>query len=30
MREDPGIFFAHTLRHVFVEDVHFSFLEPPE
>jgi hypothetical protein len=23
MREDPRIFFAHPLRHVLVEDVHF-------
>ena len=23
MREDPRIFFAHTLRHLLVEDVHF-------
>ena len=26
MREDPRIFFAHTLRHLLVEDVHFLFL----
>ena len=25
MREDPRIFFAHTLRHVLIEDVHFLF-----
>jgi hypothetical protein len=25
MREDPRIFFAHTLRHLLVEDVHFLF-----
>jgi hypothetical protein len=30
MREDPRIFFAHTLRHVLVEDVNFLFLGPPE
>jgi hypothetical protein len=30
MREDPKIFFAHTLRHLHVEDVHFLFLGPPE
>jgi hypothetical protein len=30
MREDPRIFFAHTLRYVLVEDVHFLFLGPPE
>ena len=30
MREDPRIFFAHTLRHLIVEDVHFLFLGPPE
>jgi hypothetical protein len=30
MREDPRIFFAHTLRHVLVEDVHFLILGPPE
>ena len=27
MREDPRIFFAHTLRHVLVEDVHFYSLD---
>jgi len=26
MREDPRIFFAHTLRHLLVGDVHFLFL----
>jgi hypothetical protein len=30
MREDPRIFFAHTLRHLLVEDVHFLFRGPPE
>ena len=30
MREDPRIFFAHTLGHLLVEDVHFLFLGPPE
>ena len=30
MREDARIFFAHTLRHLLVEDVHFLFLGPPE
>jgi hypothetical protein len=29
MREDPRICFAHTLRHLLVEDVHFLFLGPP-
>jgi hypothetical protein len=24
------MFFAHTLRHLLVEDVHFLFLGPPE
>jgi hypothetical protein len=28
MREDPRIFFAHTLRHLLVEDVDFLFLGP--
>ena len=27
MREDPRIFFAHTLRHLLVEDVHFYSLD---
>jgi hypothetical protein len=30
MREDPRIFFAHTLRQLLVEDVNFLFLGPPE
>jgi hypothetical protein len=30
MREDPRIFFAHTLRYLLVEDVRFLFLGPPE
>ena len=30
MKGDPRIFFAHTLRHVLFEDVHFLFLGPPE
>jgi hypothetical protein len=30
MREDPRIFFAHTLRHVLVEAVHRLFLASPE
>jgi hypothetical protein len=30
MREDPRMFFAHTLRHLVVEDEHFLFLGPPE
>jgi hypothetical protein len=25
MRKDPGIFFAHTLRRLLVEDVHVLF-----
>jgi hypothetical protein len=29
MREDPRIFFAQTLRHLLVKDVHFLFLGPP-
>jgi hypothetical protein len=28
MREDPRIFYAHTLRQLLVEDVHFLFLGP--
>jgi hypothetical protein len=27
MREDPRIFFAHTLRHLLVEGVHFYSLD---
>jgi hypothetical protein len=30
VREDPRIFFAHTLRHLLVEDVNLLFLGPPE
>jgi hypothetical protein len=30
MREDPQIFFAHTLRPLLVEDVDILFLVPPE
>jgi hypothetical protein len=30
MREDPRIFFAHKMRHLLVEDVHFVFLGSPE
>jgi hypothetical protein len=30
MREDPRIFYAHTLRHLLVEDVRFLFLGPLE
>jgi hypothetical protein len=28
--EDPRLFFAHTLRHLLVEDVNFLFHGPPE
>jgi hypothetical protein len=30
MGEDPRIFYAHTLRHLLVEHVHFLFLGPSE
>jgi hypothetical protein len=30
MREDPRIFFAHILRHLLVEDLHYLFLGPSE